>query len=80
MNDECDSLTSTDNGDIYREAENLLQKDYSVTYNEATSALNRRVEDEQKQLNDQRTALLAKRRLKKSHMNVPHKQKKEGNI
>ncbi len=57
----------SDQGDIIGEAESLLQKDYAMAYNEASSALDHRVDDEQRQLDEQRTALVAKRNLKKQH-------------
>ena len=52
-------------------AENLLQKDYALAYKEASTALNRRVANEQKLLNDNKLSILAKRRLKKPSTKRP---------
>ena len=63
-----------DQGNVYQMAENLLQKDYALAYKEASTALNQRVENEQKQLSNNRLSVLAKRRLKKSQVKQPGKQ------
>ena len=61
-------LLLADQGNVYQMAENLLQKDYAMAYKEASTALNQRVANEQKELSNNKLSLLAKRRLKKSQI------------
>eukprot|EP00795_Rhopilema_esculentum_P012838 gene12838-3582_t len=69
--DASSSGNSYDQGDVYQMADSLLQKDFAMAYKEASNALNERVENEQRRLNNQKVSLLAKRRLKKTKVNKP---------